>query len=109
MAVGFAIQLRVLVRMEVPVEALDLVVWYATHDPDPQQELWRTPASPGGEPFYGGDILGHGMNTARGAAARALARLIESDPERMEYLKPALQKMVQDPSIAVKSCVAQVY
>ena len=94
-------------RQEVPTDALDLVVWYATEDLDPDQELWRTPASPGGDFYYGGDILGHGINTVRGRAASALAKLIEDNHERALYLKPALEKMVRDPSIAVRSCVAQ--
>ena len=91
----------------VPPEALDLVAWYATEDPDPDQELWRTPVSSSGEFYYGGDILNHGINTARGRTAQAIARLIEGDQERIAYFRPALEKMVQDPSIAVRSCVAQ--
>ena len=91
----------------VPPEALGLVAWYATADPDPQQELWRTQVSPGKEYYYGGDILTNGINTTRGRAARAMARLIENDHNRIAYLQPALEKMVQDPSIAVRSCVAQ--
>ncbi len=91
----------------VPSEALDLVAWYATEDPDPQQELWRTPASPGGDPFFGGDILTNGINTNRGRAAEAMARLIEADHRRLARFQPALQKMVNDPSVAVRSCVAQ--
>ena len=94
-------------RQALPKRVLDLVVWYATEDPDPERELWRTPAWSGGECYYGGDILGYGINTVRGSAARALAKLIEGDPERTSYLKPALEKMAQDPSIAVRSCVAQ--
>ena len=90
----------------VPPEALDLVAWYATDDPDPQQELWRTQVSSGKEYYYGGDILTNGINTTRGAAAQAMARLIEIDHKRIAYLQPALEKMVQDPSIAVRSCVA---
>ena len=94
-------------QVSVPPEALDLVVWYATEDPDPQQELWRTPASPGEDPVFGGDILTNGINTNRGRAAQAMARLIEADHGRTAHLQPALEKMVQDPSIAVRSCVAQ--
>ena len=94
-------------HVKIPSSALDLVVWYATEDLDPDQELWRTPASPAGNPYYRGDILEHGINTVRGSAARALAKIIESDPDRASYLQPALDKMVQDPSIAVRSCVAQ--
>lgn len=88
---------------EVLTEALDLVVWYATEDPDPQQEMWRTPTSPRGEPYYGGDILMNGINTNRGRAAEAIARLIENDAKRITYFQPALEKMVQDPSTAVRS------
>ena len=92
---------------EVPPEAIDLVAWYATEDPDPQQEMWRTQVSPGKGYYYGGDILFCGINTTRGRAAQAMARLIEIDDKRIAHLQPALEKVVQDPSIAVRSCVAQ--
>ena len=96
-----------LTQVDLSFSALDLVAWYATKDPDPDEELWRTPASPSGDPYYGGGILEHGINTVRGSAAEAIAKLIESDPNRAAYLQPALVKMVQDSSIAVRSCVAQ--
>ena len=100
-----------LAKDNVPPEALDLVARYATEDPDPQQELWRTQVTPQIAPeaeyYYRGDILTNGINTSRGRAAQALARLIESDHRRIEYFQSALEKMVQDPSIAVRSCVAQ--
>ena len=91
----------------VPPEALDLVAWYATEDHDPEQELWRTQVAPREEYYYRGDILSNGINTSRGRAAQALAILVESDHQRIMHLQPALEKMVQDPSIAVRSCVAQ--
>ena len=91
----------------VPPDALDLVAWYATEDPDPKKELWRTQASSGEEYCYNGDILTNGINTNRGRAAQAMARLIEIDHKIIAYLQPTLEKMVQDPSIAVRSCVAQ--
>ena len=100
-----------LAKDKVPPEALDLVVWYATEDADPQQELWRTQVTPQITPeveyYYRGDILTNGINASRGRAAQALARLIESDHQRITHFQPALGKMVQDPSIAVRSCVAQ--
>lgn len=92
---------------EVPAEALDLVAWYATKDPDPQQEMRRTPVSSGKGYYYGGDILNAAINTNRGRAALAMAKLIEHDHKRIAYFQPALEKVVQDPSIAVRSCVAQ--
>ena len=91
----------------VPPEALDLVAWYATEDSDPEQELWQIEASPGQGYYYGGDMLNNGINTNRGRAAQALARLIEVDGNRIAYIQPALERMVQDPSLAVRSCVAQ--
>ena len=92
---------------EVPPEALDIVAWYATKDPDPDRELWRTPVPPSGDYYYGGNVLEHGINTTRGRAAEAIARLMEAGPERIGYFRPALEMMVRDPSIAVRSCVAQ--
>ena len=100
-----------LAKDNVPPEALELVAWYATEDPEPQQELWSTQVTPQIMPeveyYYRGDILTNGINTSRGRAAQALARLIESDHQRIAYFQSALEKMVQDPSIAVRSCVAQ--
>lgn len=92
---------------DLPPEALALVAWYATEDPDPRQELWRTPVSSGKGYYYGGDILNAAINTNRGSAALAMAKLIENNHKRITYFQPALEKMVQDPSIAVRSCVAQ--
>ncbi len=57
--------------------------------------------------YYGEDILTNGISTSRGRAAQAIERLIEVDHKRIAYLRPALEKMVQDPSLAVRSCVAQ--
>jgi len=90
----------------VPPEALELVAWYATNDPDPERESWRTQTS-SGDVYFSGDILTNGINTARGTAAVAMAKLIDCDGNRIQYFQPALEKMVQDSSIAVRSCVAQ--
>ena len=101
-----------LAKDNVPPEALDLVAWYATEDLDPQQESWSTQVTPQITPeaeyYYRGDILTNGINTSRGRAAQAVARLVEGDHQRIAYFQSALEKMVQDPSIAVRSCVAQV-
>ena len=92
---------------ELPPGALNLVAWYATEDPDPGEDLWRTQASPGQEYYYRGDPLENGINTNRGRASHAIASLIEGGGDRIAHFRPALEKMVQDPSIAVRSCVAQ--
>jgi hypothetical protein len=90
-----------------PEEALDIIAWYATEDPNPEQELWRTRAA-GGTPYYGGDILGAAINSVRGSAAQAMADVIFGDSNYVTYLCPIIERMVRDPSIAVRSCVAAV-
>jgi len=87
-----------------PDDLLDAVAWYATEDPDPDRELWRTEAS-SGQCFYGGEIYTAGINCVRGAAAHAVRSLLFSDQQRKQRLLPTLQRMVRDPSIAVRSCV----
>lgn len=89
-----------------PPEALELVAWYATKDLDPDQELWRTQTT-SGDVYYSGDILTNGINTARGTGAGAIAKLISHDANRIDNFRPALEMMVRDSSIAVRSCVAQ--
>ena len=95
-------------KNKLPPEAINLVAWYATEDPDPGEDLWRTQAFPGQEYYYRGDPLENGINTNRGTALHAIASLIEADRDRIAHFRPALEKMVQDPSTAVRSCVAQV-
>jgi hypothetical protein len=88
-----------------PQDALEIVAWYATEDPDPDQELWRTPAV-GGTPYYGGDIRMAAINSVRGSAAETVAGLIFADRERLAFFGPVLERMVRDPSPAVRCCVA---
>lgn len=87
-----------------PDDLLDATAWYATEDPDPDRELWRTEA-PGGQCYYGGDIYMAGINCVRGAAAGAVRALLFADARRIPRFLPTLWRMVRDPSIAVRSCV----
>jgi len=86
---------------------LDAVSWYATEDPDPVEELWQKDAG-GHGPYYGGDPYEHGINTARGSAAQAIGHLIALDQRYWEHFSPLLELLVADPSIAVRTCVAEV-
>ena len=92
---------------DLPPQALSLVAWYATEDPDPEEDVWPTQVSPEKTNRVDERILTNGINTNRGRAARAMARLIEHDHKRIAYFQPALEEMVLDTSTAVKSCVAQ--
>lgn len=93
-----------LAEQPLPDEALEIVSWYATEDPDPEKELWRTKAE-GGDFYYGGDISMAGLNSVRGETAEAMGKLIQLDKNRISYFQPTLERMVQDPSIAVRSWV----
>ncbi len=90
-----------------PESLLDLLARYATEHPDPDRELWCIDAS-GMGPYYGGSPHFAGINSARGAAATAIATLINADRSRLGVLRPFLERMVADPSVAVRSCVAEV-
>ncbi|WP_027845854.1 hypothetical protein [Mastigocoleus testarum] len=81
-------------------EAFDIVIWYALNDPDPVAELQRTNQSH--------NILSKGINSARGSAVSAIAKLIFADKNRASYFQEALQQIVKDPCIAVRSCAAKV-
>ncbi len=87
-------------------KAFDIVTWYALNDPNPEQESWRTETS-NGQVYYGGDIFSAGINSTRGSAVSAIAQLIFADKNRASYFQQSLQQIVQDSSIAVRSCVAQ--
>ena len=87
-------------------KAFDIVTWYALNDPNPEQESWRTETS-NGQVYYGGDIFFAGINSTRGSAVSAIAQLIFADKNRASYFQQSLQQIVQNSSIAVRSCVAQ--
>lgn len=87
-----------------PDDLLDAIAWYATEDPDPDHESWRTQAS-SGQCHYGGNIYTAGINCVRGVAAGAIRSLLFADGTRLSRFLPTLLRMVRDPSIAVRSCV----
>jgi hypothetical protein len=90
----------------IPEDLMKLVVQIATENPDPREDVWKIDAG-GGQPYYGGDILGAGMNSARGAAALAIADLVVVDEGRVALLGPAIKKICADPLASVKACAAQ--
>ncbi|MGY2011935.1 hypothetical protein ACW9HC_33610, partial [Nocardia gipuzkoensis] len=56
------------------------------------------------------DILISGINTSRGSLARTLATLLESDVDgaRTRLVVPVLNRMADDPSVAVRAAVANL-
>ncbi|WP_133511052.1 ATP-binding protein [Candidatus Thiosymbion oneisti] len=91
---------------DLPHAMLEVIAWYATQDPDPVEELWRKDSGANG-PYYGGNPHFHGINSVRGSAASAIANLIAKDSRYWEYFAPVLESMVTDPSLAVRTCVAE--
>ncbi len=88
-----------------PDDAVAMLDWLATEDDDPAQELWREDED-SDLTCYGGDILTAGINTTRGRAAWAVRNLILKDASYVKRFRGTLDRMVRDPSVAVRSCVA---
>jgi hypothetical protein len=84
-------------------DLLDMVAWYATDDPDPESDTWRTTPPGGGSPDYGGDPVSAGLNSTRGFALFAIAALIFYQPSRAARFMPALEKGVSDPVLSVRA------
>ena len=79
-----------------PDEALAMVAWYATEDPDPGH----------GSPDYQGDLMTAAINSARGTAADAMARLIFQDRRYLAFFEPYLKTMANDSFTSVRAMVA---
>ena len=94
-----------LAEREIPDDLLKIVADLARNASDPERELWRP--SGDNKPFYGGDPLSHGINTTRGAAARAMALLLFADDRRFDLLKDAILSVVSDSSAAVRACAVE--
>ena len=81
-----------------PDDAVGMLDWLATQDDDPAVERWKQDGS--GQAYF------DGINTTRGRAAEAIRDLIFRNPVYIERFRTTLDKMVRDPSAAVRSCVA---
>ena len=85
---------------ELPEDAVQFIQRAAEHT-DPEAELWE-----GETPYYGGDILTHGINTVRGYAAETIRDLVSADARYLAVFSLTIEKLVVDPSLAVRACVA---
>ena len=88
-----------------PDDAIRMLHQLATEHEDPGREARQEDAG-NGQPYYGGDILTNGINTTRERAADAIRDLVLSDATFIERFRPTLDRMIQDRSAAVLSCVA---
>lgn len=85
-------------------EAVEILSWLATEHPHPDSEgapdwaIW-----PRGNDIDG--IYTFGINTTRGRAAEAVARLIVRDAENLKRFEPAIQAMLREQNLGVVACV----
>lgn len=82
-------------------DAIEMIAFYATEVANREPTTVELDHPPGG------DLVNIGLNTLRGRAAIAIAHLIEGDTARVTPLRPTLERLANDPSIAVRSCVAE--
>lgn len=92
---------------ELPESTCALVAWYATEDPDPK-DVNSEPEIEGISTKSLPDLVTVGLNTVRGGAAHAMANLIHARPDRTDWFRVAVERMVHDPSTAVRAMVASV-
>jgi len=88
-----------------PDDAITMLDWLATEHPDPQIEHRQVEARSGNS-YDERDIYLNGINTTRGMAAGAIGDLILKDSAYIKRFDSSLARMIQDPSAAVRSCVA---
>lgn len=74
---------------------------------DPDRELARTKAGGGDQYYYGGDLFTAGLNCVRGQAALAAASILHKDVNRLPALLPALKRLANDTTMAVRTCAAE--
>lgn len=89
-------------KVEWPSTVIEIIAWYATNDPDPAEEVWRKRAT-SGQFYNGGDPDVSGLNSTRGAAANAIARLLFDRHELTDVLVNAVDRLAHDTSTAVRS------
>ena len=94
---------------QLPIDALEMVAWYATKhlDPDPVTVSSDVTYYQGGQENQRYDPIMVGINSVRGSAAGSIARLLAPDDRYLAFFEPHLKLMVKDPSDATRACVAE--
>ena len=87
---------RALARETIPDDLIQMVYQIALNDPDPETDVWL-------DSDYRMAPINQAINSARGAAADALGELLLADRSRWDTLKPAVEQIVDDRVLAVRS------
>ena len=92
--------IRSLAKETLPDDIVQMLCRVALDDRDPQLDEWN----------IGGDEespINQAINTARGAAATALAQLLFADRSRWSILEPTMGQLVEDRVLAVRSVAVE--
>ena len=92
--------IRALAEETIPDDIVEMLCRVAVDDRDPESDDWhigRDEESP----------INQAINTARGAAATALGRLLFADRSRWGTLKPTIGQLVEDRVLAVRSVAVE--
>lgn len=94
-----------------PEEAIRVLVWHASNNPDPQEQAEDSTGNDIevvlgiGKPVKP-DPYSVGINSARGSAAEAVGHFLFQRPQLFERLQETVYAAATDPSAAVRSCAA---
>ena len=88
--------IRTLAGEEIPDDILDQLRRIAIHNSDPETDEWQDRCPPT-------DPMQQAVNSARGAAAHAMSRILFSDCNRWSYFRSTVARLVRDPVLAVRT------
>jgi hypothetical protein len=102
--------LRHYLKSDIPEDVISLLIDRALYAADPAADKTWSPDETSSKESVGEAIYAAGINTARGSSALILGDVLVYDPDgrRTALVVPVLNQMAQDPSMAVRSCVAHV-
>ena len=75
-------------------------------DADPDHEAARTVAHSGGF-YYGGELFTAGVNSTRGEAGRAIARVLFLGSDHVDDVTDTIEALAEDRILAVRTCAAE--
>lgn len=87
----------------VPELIVDHLAWYATDDPDPENDEWFERQL---RDDREADPHGQGINSVRGSAAEGLASVLLRDKAQARRLGPTIERVCADRTIQVRACAA---
>ena len=86
---------------DLPDDIIEMLCRIALNDPDPASDTWQEPGSSFGSP--GAEAITQAINSSRGTAAMAIARLLFADDRRWHRLKSTVDVVITDHVLAVRA------